>query len=651
MLGIALLLSSAGAGSAAPAVTRDTSAYLVLNHGRPAGAMRVITRGDSVIVQYHHVDRNRGPRSETRYLIRNGAVLGGETWSLPLYGPDPTPRGPPLDRFEVVRDSVRWRLGDSLRTSPLGPASFYRLRSFTPFDQALFARFLLARPDRTAQLLPGGTAKLEIVADTTLRTPAGRQHLRLAMVRGTGGPSSGVWLDDQGALFASEIGWFITVHPENQQLLPALRAIELKYRNAEGERLARRVAPPAATAIAIVNGDLFDSERGVVLPRTTVLIRGDRIAAVGPADSVTVPAGATVIDAAGKTVLPGLWDLHTHLFHTSQSFNTVSQLATGLTTIRDLAADIDVAVSHRDRAAAGLLASPRLILAGFMEGPGRWAGPTEVIVRSEDEALAWIARYDSLGYKQIKLYNLIQPDLVPAIAAEAHRRGMRLSGHVPRGLSTQAAVRLGFDEINHAAFLFSTFFPDSLYLPTMRAYSAVAATVAPNVNVDGPEMTALIELLRQRGTVIDGTFNLWLIGPNPEGSPRPNVTGLPAQTSDSLARKSDASYLRLLKRLFDAGVTLVPGTDGSSYNVELETYERAGIPAPQVLQIATIVSARVMRDNQEYGSIAVGKVADLIVVDGKPAEHIGDLRKVERVIRAGRVYETKTLREALRSQP
>ncbi|HEV8151239.1 MAG TPA: hypothetical protein VGP61_13735, partial [Gemmatimonadales bacterium] len=338
--------------------------------------MRVITRGDSVIVQYHHVDRNRGPRSETRYLIRNGAVLGGETWSLSLYGPDTLAHGKPLDRFEVAGDSVRWQLGDSTRSSPLGPGSFYRLRSFTPFDQALLARFLLARPDRTAQVLPGGTAKLEIVADTTLRTPAGRRHLRLAMIRGQGGPPSGVWLDQEGTLVASELGWFITVRPESQQLLPALRAIELKYRDTEGERLAQRVAPPPATAIAILNGDLFDSEHGAVLPRTTVLIRGDRIAAVGPSDSITVPPGATLIDAAGKTVLPGMWDMHTHLFHTSQSFGAVAQLATGLTTIRDLAADLDVAVSHRDRAAAGRLASPRLILAGFMEGPGRWGGPT-----------------------------------------------------------------------------------------------------------------------------------------------------------------------------------------------------------------------------------------------------------------------------------
>jgi len=207
-----------------------------------------------------------------------------------------------------------------------------------------------------------------------------------------------------------------------------------------------------------VNGDVFETQRGVVLPRTTVIVRGDRISAVGPSDSVAVPEGATIIDAAGKTIMPGMWDMHTHAFLLSQSTSGPAHLSIGVTSVRDLASDVDVATQLRDRAATGEILSPRVELAGFIEGPGRWAGPSEVIVRTEDEARGWVAKYDSLGYKQIKLYNLVQQDLVPAIADETHKRGMRLSGHIPRGLSTPAAVRLGFDEINHAAFLFSTFY-------------------------------------------------------------------------------------------------------------------------------------------------------------------------------------------------
>src|SRR5919106_5190580 len=90
----------------------DTTSYVVLNHGRPAGEMLVIGSADTIVVKYHHVDRNRGPRTETRYVLSRGRVISGETWSLPLYGPEPVPRGEPSDRFEVVRDSVLWRLRD-----------------------------------------------------------------------------------------------------------------------------------------------------------------------------------------------------------------------------------------------------------------------------------------------------------------------------------------------------------------------------------------------------------------------------------------------------------------------------------------------------------------------------------------------------------
>lgn len=622
---------------------QDTIAYDVLNHGRPAGEMLVLQATDSVTVRYHHVDRNRGRRAEVRYRFTGEDVVAGTTWQFPLYGPPGRPE--PVDHFEVTRTQFRWAASDSARSAPRTSGSFYRLGNATPYDVALLARFALRQPDRTARIVNASApARVEIIADTVVHLTRGARRVRLALVH-TGGPNpAAVWLDPEGTLVATAVGWFITVRRGYQDALPTLRSIEIAYRNDVAEALARELAPAVVPAVAIVNGDLFDSERGVMVPRTTVVIEGARITAVGPAASVPIPAGARIIDAAGKTVMPGMWDMHTHFQLTSQSGTALSQLATGVTTIRDLAADLDVAVSHRDRAERGTIVSPRAILGGFIEGPGAWAGPTEALAGNEAEARAWVARYDSLGYRQIKLYNLVHPDLIPVIAEEAHRRGMRLSGHVPRGITTPTAVRLGFDEINHAAFLFSTFYQDSLYLPQMRAYSAVAATVAAAVDVDGPAMTEMIALFRERGTVMDGTWNLWMSARSGVG---PSVTGIPAQVFDSLGRLADANYLRAIKRLHDAGVPVVPGTDGSSYNAELEVYERAGIPAAEVLQLATIISARVMGDDAEYGSIAAGKVADVLIVDGRPAERVADLRRLTYVIRAGRVYEPSALRAAL----
>jgi imidazolonepropionase-like amidohydrolase len=289
----------------------------------------------------------------------------------------------------------------------------------------------------------------------------------------------------------------------------------------------------------------------------------------------------------------------------------------------------------------GALLGSRAVLAGFIEGPLRWAGPSASIASTEAEARAWVARYDSLGYKQIKLYNVVHPDLVPTIAAEAHRRGMRLSGHVPRGLSTPAAIELGFDEINHAAFLFSTFYPDSLYLPKMRAYSAVASAVAANIDVNGAGFTSLIDVMRRHNTVLDGTYNIW------------TSTASAGVGAPPVDQKGIDNYLRTIVRLDSAGVVLVPGTDnttGASYQSELESYVKAGLSPAKVLQMATIVSARVMKEDKDYGSLAAGKVADVVIMRGKPYERIADARNVEYVIRAGRVYTPAELRGVLNSR-
>ncbi|MHB0961768.1 MAG: amidohydrolase family protein [Gemmatimonadaceae bacterium] len=621
---------------AASASAADTTRWIVSNHGREAGDLVVVRTADSAIVRWVFTDRNRGTRVEMRYQLNaKGDLVRGEQRPVLMDGA----AGAPTDGFEAGGDSVWYGLGNGMpRTALRRPAAAYvTVRAGTPWEQAKLARYLLAQPARTAAVVGIGAVRAELIADTTLRAGAQRQRARLVMMYRNGAQTpNGLWLDEKGELLATDVQWFITVRPDAQPLLPALRAIELQWRNALGEAVAQRAVTRVAGALAITNGDLFDSERGVVVPAQTIIVRGDRIVAVGPAASTPVPDGATVIDAKGKTVMPGMWEMHTHLQVANQSSLSLMQLAQGLTTARDLAADIDVAVSQRDRERAGKLASPRIILGGFMEGPLAWAGPSEVLVSTEAQARAWVARYDSLGYKQIKLYNLTHPDLVPVIAAEAHKRGMLLSGHIPRGMSMQAAVALGYDEVQHAAFFFSNFFPDSLYLPQMRAYSQVATAVAPTFDVNSSGMTALIEFLAKHRTVIDGTFNLWIGG----GGALVGAGGSGNQ------QKADSAYMQLIRRLYAAGVPLVAGTDnsaGTTYRRELEMYEKAGIPVPKILQIATIDAARFMKDDAEYGSIAAGKVADILVVAGKPAERISDLQKLEVVIRGGRYYKVSDL--------
>ncbi len=638
-----LLLSAAALPLATPGRTplaaqqrSGTEEWVVSNHGRDAGRLVVRSTPDSVVARFIYTDRNRGGRVETRYRVAaDGRILGAEQRAIL---PDGT-AGDPLERIEVVGDSVRVTLGaTAARVLSGDPARTLLVRSGTPYENAALARHLLARPDRSGSTVALGSARAEVVVDTTLTVGGKRQRARLvAVYRGTSPTPFAVWLDERGGLLSTGVEWFITVRPDVMALLPSFRTIELAWRDRSAEALARTVVTATAGSIAIVNGDLFDAEAGVLRPAQTVIVRGDRIVAVGASDAVPVPAGATVIDAKGKTLMPGMWDMHGHAQVASQSTLGMTQLANGLTTVRDLAADLDVAVSLRDRERAGKLAAPRLILAGFIEGPLAWAGPSEAVVKDEAEAIAWVDRYAALGYRQIKLYNVVHPDLVPVIAARARQHGMLLSGHIPRGMSIEAAVALGYDEIQHAAFFFSNFFPDSLYLPRMRAYSQVATAVAPHFDVYSAGMTRLLDVLKARGTAVDGTFNLWIGG----GGAVVGAGG----SSDQ--QRADSAYLHLIKRLYAHGIPLIAGTDnssGSTFRRELEMYELAGIPAARVLQIATIDAARFIKDAKDYGSVSIGKVADILIVNGRPSERIADLSGIETVLRGGRRYDVPTLR-------
>ena len=643
----------------------DTLRYQVINHGRHAGTMEVITVADTVVVHVHSWDRERETNTTAKY-VRNGAGTLVRRVQRRDDGRDP------VEQYTLDDGVARWRSPvDSSSAEVAGPA-FYWPRGENRFDEARLAAFLLRQPQRTADLLPfGAPASAHVAVDTVVAVNGQSERVRLVVMNLPDLAPYLVWLDSQDRLFASDAAWLTTVRAGAESTLPLLRSMEREVLARRSEAVARRLTEPRSGLLVIRNGDLFDSEAAAIREGMTVVIEGERITAVGPEGTVPVPADATIVDATGKTVLPGLWDMHGHLDGIHRAGRTelggILALANGITTIRDLASDVDRAVSFRDRADAGTLISPRILLAGFMEGPGRAAGPTDAIVSTNDEAIEWVARYDSLGYRQIKIYGLVPPDVVATIAEEAKRLGMRLSGHVPRGLSVEDAVRLGFDEIQHLGFLRRFLLPDSLVARLEageRLDPAGRLAAARAMDVDGPKVTRLIEFLGDHGTVIDGTLNLSvdrggahmedgtdpLFGPTLEWLPpivRREYTVAPTSESPDaeFGRLPHAQYRRFLERLYDAGVTIVPGTDNIAfaYAAELEVYERAGIPAPEVLRIATLLPAQVMGEERDYGSIEAGKVADIIIVDGDPAARITDLRRIEMVVRAGRVYSVGDL--------
>ncbi|HZD32509.1 MAG TPA: amidohydrolase family protein, partial [Candidatus Angelobacter sp.] len=419
--------------------------------------------------------------------------------------------------------------------------------------------------------------------------------------------------------------------------------------------------------LVIKNVSVFDSAAAKAVPRQRVTVRGERIVSVEAEKGQTAAAGVQVIDGSGKMLLPGLWDMHQHLYPD----NACLDVAAGITTIRDLGNSIDELGKLNKHIEEGEQIGPRIILAGLIDGPGPYEGPVKVLAATPEEARQRVDHYADLGYVQIKIYSSVKPELVPIIIDEAHKRGLRVSGHVPAGMTASQFVRDGADEIQHMNFVFLNFWPEVTETRTPARFIEPGKRAA-GLDLNSAQVNDFIALLKQHHTVIDPTMTIWeatyvdrpgniseedaymfeRLPLQVQRGAKMAAEALPTPdaATDQLYRASYANFVRMVKKLYDSGITEVAGTDlgkGYSLHRELEIYNAAGIPAPEVLRMATLTAAQIMKRDGELGSIAPGKLADMILVDGDPTANISDIRKIETVIKGGAVMYPNELYPAM----
>jgi imidazolonepropionase-like amidohydrolase len=416
------------------------------------------------------------------------------------------------------------------------------------------------------------------------------------------------------------------------------------------------------------NVRVFDSAGGRLGPPTTVVVYGERIAAVRP-DAVP-PDGATAIDGQGGALLPGLHDLHAHMWAWAGPLH----LAAGVTSVRDPGNDNDALLALTADVDAGLVPGPRIARSGFLEGKSPFSASGGFTVASVEEGIEKIRWYADRGFSALKLYNSTRPEWVRPLAAEAHRLGLRVHGHVPAFMTAEQAIRDGYDEITHVnQLLLGLVIGPEEDTRTPFRFTALGERVG-RLDLRGEPFQRLLRLMKERGTVHDPTvacFDELLEGRPGRASPSDSgwIEHVPAPLQR--ARKVAgvdvkpeqypaylASWRKLLEvlRVLDAeGIRLVPGTDtivpGMTLHSELLDYGLAGIPPGRVLQIATIQSAQVLGRDGEEGSVAPGKLADLLLVDGDPTADLAAIRRVRLVMKGGAVYFPDEIHRALGVEP
>jgi imidazolonepropionase-like amidohydrolase len=534
-----------------------------------------------------------------------------------------------------------WRM--SQRSDTLAP--FFPVDGPFPIGRlATLVRYWRAVGRPSAVGAPGGRS-LRVIpcgVDTLGTTAARRASLECFEIAGAGWGRSLVWLDARGQLRAAYtptiVGAIVALPPADSA--EGDRILRLAAHTARREKT--EVAPVASAAhapVAIRGGTIVDVTGGARTPNGVVVLDGDRIAVAGPAATTPIPPNATVVDATGATILPGLWDMHAHLRNADWG---PAYLAAGVTTVRDLGNDLPFVTELRRLAARDSALAPRVLLAGWVDATASSPYPAYQ-ANTPAEGRALVRRYHDAGFEQIKVWANLPKAVVPVVTAEAHRLGMTVTGHVPDAMTLFEALDAGLDQVNHVDHL------------------VAALATAPDTLRTAER---LARFLRARGTVVDPTLVVPELRGRSLGRPlealEPGTTHVPRDLAianqllrgaagDSVAgARQFGRALEMVKALHDAGVPIVAGTDqaipGYSLVHELELYVLAGLPPLAAIQAATITPARVMHRDAQVGRIAPGMRADLLIVDGDPLADITALRHARFVVHGGAVHRPADLR-------
>ena len=576
-----------------------------------------------------------------------------------------TPQGDASETFTVAGGKASWKSPVDAGGAAYPTPAFYSSQG-GPIDMtAWMLERLLASPTKSLPLLPGGLARAEKLTTVTVGEGATKKEVTAWAITGVANFPVPVWADASNKFFG--FSFFLSWLPEAYAGEHArLTEAQTKALAAQAPALVKSLLKVPTGPVAFTNVQVYDSEAKVFVGDQTVIVDKGLIAAMFPSKETKVPAGAQVIDGRGKTLLPGLWDCHMHV---GTDFTGLQELSMGVTSIRDPGNDDSQTMDRRKRANAGDLLLPHVYASSLIDGKGTFTAQVANVATSEAEAVALVDKAKAGGFIGVKFYGTLNKAWLPAAAAEAHKQGLHVHGHIPVGMRTLDAVKAGYDEVTHINWIMMQAMPDSVINESngIQRFEG-PGRYAKDVDLNGKPITDLISAMAAKGIYSDPTmvaFESLYVPENGDLSPSyaPFVGTLPPSTERGFRtggfavpkdltrahyRASWAKMVALLGKMHKAGVPIVTGTDGAGIELvhELEIYVEAGMTPGEALAAATIVPARLVGQDKRTGSIKPGKVADLVLVEGDPSKRIGDLRNTRVVMLDGKLLDADALRAA-----
>lgn len=645
------------------AATTTTRYDIHVENGKRAGE-QIVERDDdgATRVRFIFKDNGRGPELSEQFRVASDGTISH--YSVKGY----STFGAVVDeRFERSGDQAAWHSTTEKGGKTVsGPALYVPLNgSFELASVALGA--LAARPGASMPLLPSGTLTQRLLDEVEVSSGGKTQKVQLIAQTGIGMSPRFYWAtaDARPRLFAVVIPGYLTMTEQGwsdvgKTLAARQKALESKML----ADMAAQLQHPLVGLTVVRNARVFDSEKATLGAPSDVYVLRGRITAVLPAGS-PVRGAVNELDAAGRIMLPGLFDMHGHVGRWEGGLH----LAAGVTSVRDMGNDNAQVQQIIDETAGGKLLGPQVVPAGFLEGESPYSSNGGFVVKDLAGAKNAIDWYAGHGYPQLKIYNSFPKAILKDSVAYAHSRGMRVSGHVPAGLRAQDALDAGYDEIQHINQVMLNFLvTPTTETRTLERFILPAEKVA-GLDFDSDAVKRFIATLKARRIVIDPTLATFAFMKQRDGDMNEPFAAISEHMPPDVKRnfhvgamkipdaatlkryeKSYAKMVDFVGRLYRAGVPLVAGTDemaGFTLQSELELLVKAGLSPAQAIQVATRNGARYTRTSHERGSIAPGKLADLVLVDGDPTKHIGDIRKVAAVITRGHLIYPREIDKAL----
>ncbi|WP_199554352.1 amidohydrolase family protein [Sandaracinobacteroides hominis] len=644
---------------AAARADAETRRWTVLAGGEKVGFAEADVQGRKISIRYDVKNNGRGPTiAEQIELGKNGLPTSWLLKGTTTFG------GIVDERFSTDGSTARWTDSMGPGEAPVAGPALYVAQNGSPWALGLYARALLKDADASMPALPGGTLALQPLGDAKV----GGVAYRAFALSGIDLTPELILLDSKGELFASFDSGGATVREGHEAALPELSALATRLTAERYATLQQKLAIRLGKPLRIRNVRIFDPATGKLGDPVSLVVAGDRISGIQPLDTPASPGEAS-IDGKGGTILPGLHDMHAHVTRES----ALLYIAAGVTSVRDMGNDNGVLPGLIADIDSGRLAGPRIVPNGFLEGRSDYSARNGIIAASEAEAVDAVRWYAARDYWQVKIYNSMNPDWVPAIAREAHRLGMTVTGHIPAFTDADHMIAAGYDEITHINQLMlgwvlkpgeDTRTP--LRLTAMRRMGALS--------LSAPQVTHTLDTMVAKKIAHDPTaVTLELLMLSRNGTPSPAVAayvdhlpiGMQRRRRQAIApianatdaAEYDAAFARvkeLLKLMHDRGIRLLPGTDdgtGISVHRELQIYGEAGIPNAEVLRLGTLAPEQYMGRDQLLGHIARGAYADFLLLPGNPLTDLKQLHAISMVVKGGTIWFPADIHKAVGIRP